>query len=141
MTAFFFSGGLHRLPYVLCKLQYVKIYLMPPLIGVLGIKFYCRPSVRMYLPPIIFRQLKLYNCSWEWFEIWYIASALWVVSCVWLTWMPHVDSLFTGLQLNTLYTSTFVKFSSAKTVRCCNCSTKFLITWQLLLKWVLFVIH
>ena len=49
---------------------------MPPLIGVLGIKFYCRPSVRMYLPPIIFRQLKLCNCLWERFEIWYIASAL-----------------------------------------------------------------
>ena len=98
----FFSCGLNRLPYVLCKLQYVKIYLIPPLIGVLGIKFYCRPSVRMYLPPIIFRQLKLCNCLWERFEIWYIASVLLAVSSMRLIWMPHVNSLFTGLKLNTL---------------------------------------
>ena len=46
-----------------------------------------------------FRQLKLNNRLWEWFEIWYAASGTWVVLCVGISLMSDVNFLFIGLNL------------------------------------------
>ena len=65
------------------------------LFSVFYLTFYCCLYVH-----INFRQLKLRNHLWELFEIWYEGLALWVVSCVRLLWMSHVNFLFTGLTLS-----------------------------------------
>ena len=81
--------------------------LMPPPIGVGGIKFYGRPSVWLYVH-VHFRPLKLSNYLQKWFEIWYAALPLWIVSCVPLSW----NFLFTELKFSLFIWKVFVSWNS-----------------------------